>query len=155
MIGANEPDEILGYLATLPDADPPEELLQRVRAATRPAGARGGRSNPVSRARLAARRHRRLLVATAASVFVLAGLAGSLHFLPDRGTTPAPVVSATPAPSHDPESVRAEIRALDRRLQRRLADDASDEELRPLWRERAVLAELLDGPGMPYHPTRI
>lgn len=155
MSSADKPDEILGYLASLPDAEPSAGLRDRVHAATRSRRGHVRLAGSAPVARVSARRKRRWLFATAASAFVLAGVAGSLHLWSGPNTVSAPETTQTSASPGDPESIHAEIRALDRRLQRLLADEASDEELRSLWRERAVLAELLDQPDAYYQPTRI
>lgn len=79
-------------------------------------------------------RPQRWRIAAAAAVLLVAPLL--VWRIPD-----APIES--PAPGFDPAS----LRAIDRELQLRYLDGASDEELAPLWQQRAELLERRAAPN--------
>lgn len=73
-------------------------------------------------------------IAAAAALLLVAPLL--VWRIPDAPIQP-------PAPGFDP----AELRAIDRELQLRYLDGASDEELAPLWQQRAELLERRAAPN--------
>jgi hypothetical protein len=67
---------------------------------------------------------------------------------------PAPVPNTAQSPPPEPAYQTAALRALDRELQRRVLDGASDAELAPLWQQREqILRGQTLPPETPRHTT--
>jgi hypothetical protein len=132
---------LIDHLGSLPEPELPEGLFERVRVAVAVPGSR-----PV-------RRRRPVLTWALASAASLAALGVVLLWPGDSRPPPAPVAADESAA--DAATLVAQIRALDRRLQSRIAEGAKAEELDELWQQRRWLSARLDTTSTGINPIRI